>query len=80
MKQSGSQDDETITNGDTLEKSSSNDNADDEDKQETVDTSGSNDNNDGESTLDENDEALVEATVKKVVERLSAYGMLNSKN
>jgi hypothetical protein len=30
--------------------------------------------------LDENDEALVEATVKKVVERLSAYGMLNSEN
>ena len=40
----------------------------------------SNDGNDGQSTLDEDDEAIVETIVKKVVERLSASGMLNSEH
>ena len=76
----GQNNDETIINGDTIETSSSNDNGDNEDRQETVDTSDSNDDNDGQSTLDENDEAIVEALLKKVVETLSASGISGSEH
>jgi hypothetical protein len=64
-----------------LETSSSNDDNEEEGGQESTDTSDSNDGNDGQSTIgEEDDEAIVEVIVKKVVETLSASGILGSEH
>ena len=80
VAQTENQNDEIITTEDSVGTSSSNDDDVDEHGQKSIDTLSSNDGNDGQSTLDEDDEAIVETIVKKVVERLSASGMLNSEH